>query len=143
MKVVSQKVYGNDVEVALDPDVASALLQLEPDKRYRPLCHDCGGVRVEKFDFADASQRVTHRLAWYVHNLCAKLTIKDVSEHLDLDPKTVKEIDKAFLEEHFGQNDYDGLRVLMIDMWEPFINRVRHHVPHAKIVFDFFHVVQC
>jgi transposase len=237
MKVVSQKVYGNDAELAQEPDVASALIQLEPDRRYQPLCHDCGsrpttvhsrghvrmirdlnvasaqvmlqvayrkvwcprcgGVRVEKFDFADTSRRVTHRLARYIHGLCAELTIKAVAEHLDLDPKTVKEIDKAFLEEAFGQNDYDGLRVLMIDeiavhkghrymtvvadyftgrvvwmgenrnkktldaffksmtkdqrraieavaidMWEPFINRVRHYLPQAKIVFDFFHVVQ-
>jgi transposase len=237
MKIVSQKVYGNDADLAGQADVASALIELSPDRRYQPLCHDCGsrpttlhsrghvrmirdlnvasaqvmlqvayrkvwcprcgGVRVEKFDFADASRRVTHRLARYVHDLCALLTVKDVAEHLDLDPKTVKEIDKTFLEQVFGQNDYNNLRVLMIDeiavhkghrymtvvadyftgrvvwmgenrnkktldvffksmtkdqrraieavaidMWEPFINRVRHYVPQAKIVFDFFHVVQ-
>jgi transposase len=237
MKIVSQNVYGNDADLAPEAEVASALIQLEPDRRYLPLCHDCrsrpttvhsrghvrmirdlnlagaevmlqvayrkvwcprcGGVRVEKLDFADTGQRVTHRLARYVHDLCALLTVKDVAEHLNLDPKTVKEIDKAYLEQVFGQDQYDGLRVLMIDeialhkghrymtvvadyftgrviwmgknrdkntldgffknmtkdqrrsieavtmdMWEPFINRVHHYLPWAKIVFDFFHVVQ-
>jgi transposase len=160
-------------------------------------CNRCNGVRVEKLDFADASVRVTKRLARYIYELCKKLTIKDVAEHLDLDPKTVKDIDKSFLEESFGQDSLDNLHVLMIDeialhkghrymtvvadfftgrvvwmghdrnkktldaffktltkeqkrsieavamdMWEPFINRVRHYLPRAKIVFDFFHVVQ-
>lgn len=213
------------------------MLHLEPDWRYRPICHDCGspaqtvhsrghrrhlrdlnladaqvwleveyrkiwcpgcgGVRVEHLDFADASKRVTHRLARYVYDLCKVLTVKDVAEHLDLDPKTVKAIDKSFLEETFGQTDGHGLRILAIDeiairkghhymtvvrdyltgrviwmgqnrdmetldqffaeltdeqkqgieavamdMWEAFINRVRHHCPQAQIVFDFFHVVQ-
>jgi transposase len=125
------------------------------------------------------------------------MTVKHVAEHLDLDPKTVKEIDKDFLEKEFGGNNYNNLRVLMIDeialrkghrymtvvadyftgrviwmgqnrnkktlgkffatmtkeqkdrieavamdMWDPFINRVRHHCPQAKIVFDHFHIVQ-
>ncbi len=36
----------------------------------------------------------------------------------------------------------DALEAVAMDMWEPFINRVKHHCPQAKIVFDFFHVVQ-
>jgi transposase len=125
------------------------------------------------------------------------MTVQDVAEHLELNPKTVKAIDKAFLEKSFGQTDGRGLRVLAIDeialrkghnymtvvmdyftgrivwmgenrdketldaffaeltdtqkqgieavavdMWEPFINRIKHHCPQALIVFDFFHVVQ-
>jgi transposase len=179
-----------------DLNMANAQLMLQVD--YRKIwCNRCGGVRVEMLDFADAGQHVTKRLARYIHELCKKLTVKDVAEHFDLDPKTVKEIDKSFLEEVFGQDSFDGLRVLMIDeiavhkghsymtvvadfftgrvvwmghdrnkktldaffknltkeqkrsieavavdMWEPFINRVRHYLPKAQIVFDFFHVVQ-
>ena len=95
---------------------ASALVRIEPDQRYRPLCHDCrraartvhsharrfirdldfgghqlwlqvgyrkvwcahcGGVRVEHLEFADSSQRVTHRLAAYAVELCRLgLTVK-------------------------------------------------------------------
>jgi transposase len=179
-----------------DLNMANAQVFLQVDCR-KIWCNRCGGVRVEKLDFADASVRVTKRLARYIHELCKMLTIKDVSEHLDLDPKTVKDIDKTFLEQSFGQDSLDNLRVLMIDeialhkghrymtvvadfftgrvvwmghdrnkktldaflknltkeqkrsieavamdMWEPFINRVRHYLPRAQIVFDFFHVVQ-
>ena len=108
-------------------DASSALIKLEPDKRYRPLCHvcgspaaivhsqghrrllrdlnmagaqlwlqveyrkiwcnNCGGARVEQLSFADAGKRITHRLARYVHELCRFMTIKEVAEHLDLDPR--------------------------------------------------------
>ncbi len=179
-----------------DLNLASAQVWLQMGYR-KVWCNDCGGARVEQLSFADASQRVTHRLARYIYGLCKMMTVKEVAEHLDLDPKTVKQIDKEYLEEEFGDTDTDNLRVLMIDeiavhkghrymtvvadyftgrvvwmgsnrdkktlgkffatmtreqkeaieavamdMWEPFINRVKHHCPQAKIVFDFFHVVQ-
>jgi len=179
-------------------DLNMAKAQVELQVNYRKIwCDKCGGVRVEKLDFADASVRVTQRLAEYVHGLCKKLTVKDVAEYLDLDPKTVKNIDKTFLQASFGQDNYDDLQILMIDeialhkghrymtvvadyfsgrvvwmgagrnkqtldgffanltkghkdaikavaidMWEPYINRIRHYLPKAQIVFDFFHVVQ-
>lgn len=179
-----------------DLNMANAKVQLQVDTR-KIWCNHCDGVRVEKLDFADASVRVTKRMARYIHELCKMLTIKDVAQHLDLDPKTVKTIDQEFLEESFGQDSFDNISILMIDeialhkghrymtvvadfftgrviwmghnrnkktldtffkkltkgqkrsikavamdMWEPFINRVRHYLPKAKIVFDFFHVVQ-
>ena len=179
-----------------DLNLTDTQVNLQVD--YRKIwCPHCGGVRVEQLSFVDAGARVTHRLARYVHELCKMITIKDVAAHLDLDPKTVKEIDKSFLEKEFGPNQFDDLRVLMIDeiaihkgrryltvvadfftgrviwmgpdrskktldgffrqltkeqkrtieavtmdMWDPYINRVQHYLPQAKIVFDFFHVVQ-
>jgi len=33
-------------------------------------------------------------------------------------------------------------RNVAMDMWEAYINRVKYHCPNAKIVFDFFHLVQ-
>jgi transposase len=179
-----------------DLNMASAEVWLEVGYR-KVWCNDCGGVRVEQLSFAHASQRVTHRLARYIYGLCKVMTIKEVAEHLDLDPKTVKKIDKEYLEKEFGETDTNNLRVLMIDeiavrrghrymtvvadyfsgrvvwmgsdrnkktlgtffatmtpdqknaieavamdMWEPFINQVQCHCPQARIVFDFFHVVQ-
>ena len=179
-----------------DLNMASAEVWLEVGYR-KVWCNDCGGVRVEQLSFAQASQRVTHRLARYIYGLCKVMTVKEVAEHLDLDPKTVKQIDKQHLEKEFGDTETDNLRVLMIDeiavrrghrymtvvadyfsgrvvwmgsnrdkktlgkffatmtpeqkdaieavamdMWEPFINRVKHHCPQAQIVFDFFHLVQ-
>jgi transposase len=179
-----------------DLNMANAQIFLRID--YRKIwCSRCGGVRVEQMSFADAGQHVTLRLARYIHQLCKMLTVKDVAEHLDIDPKTVKNIDKSLLQQAFANETFDNFRVLMIDeiaihkrhtymtvvadfftgrvvwmghnrdkqtldaffkdlskeqkrsieavtmdMWDPYINRVRHYLPSAKIVFDFFHVVQ-
>jgi transposase len=35
-----------------------------------------------------------------------------------------------------------GIQAVAIDMWDAYINRVRHHCPKARIVFDLFHVVK-
>ncbi len=147
VKITEQIVHGDNAN--------TALIKMEPDLRYRPVCHDCGqpaatvhshgyrryirdlnmasaqvwlqvgyrkiwcnncrGARVEQLSFADASQRITHRLARYIYDLCKMMTVKEVAEHLDLDPKTIKQIDKEYLEEEFGDTDTDNLRVLMID----------------------------
>ncbi len=147
VKVVEQTVHGQDA--------CTTLIRLEPDERFRPLCHDCGepaatvhskghirvirdlnlaaaqttlqvgyrrvwcdhcgGARTEQLSFADAGKRVTHRLARYVYELCKTHTITEVAVHLDLDPKTVKAIDQHFLEQDFGQTDYQNLRILAVD----------------------------
>jgi transposase len=227
------KVVGQSIHRGL----STAMVHVEPDLRYRPLCHECripartvhsaghrrlvrdlsmtdrqiwlqveyrkvycphcGKARVEHLSFCQAKQRLTHRLARYVYELCIHMAVTEVAEHLDLNPKTVKSIDKVFLEKEFGCTDTDGLRLLAIDeiavkkghtymtvildyltgrvvwmgqgrsketldaffegmtapqkqaidavamdMWDPYINRVRHHCPQAKIVFDLFHLVK-
>jgi transposase len=81
----------------------------------RVWCAACGKAKVEQLGFADPSQRLTHRLARYVYDLCKAMTVQDVARHLDLDPKTVKAIDKHFLQQDFGRTDYNGLRILAID----------------------------
>jgi transposase len=165
---------------------------------YRKIwCPTCGKARVEELDFCDASKRLTRRMARYVYDLCKVMTVSDVAKHLDLDPKTVKAIDKSFLEAEHGHMDMKdvcilaideiavkkgyhymtvvldyvtgrviwmgeghdketldlffaklsmqekaAIRAVAVDMWDPYINRVRHHCPQAKIVFDHFHVVK-
>ena len=133
--------YVNTVEAT-----RTAIAVMEPDRRFRPICHACGAssgaihahtrkfirdlsfadftmllqvehrkvrcnhcrkVRVESLEFVDASARVTHRLAAYAAQLCkAGLSVEAVARHLDLDPKTVKAIDKAALKAEFGQTTY-------------------------------------
>jgi len=89
------------------------LLQIE----YRKLrCRRCRRVRVERLDFVDTSQRVTMRLGTYAAELCRRgLAVETVADHLDLDPKTVKQFDKQALTEKFGQTAYDGLERIAID----------------------------
>lgn len=41
--------------------------------------------------------------------------VQEVASHLGLDSKTVREIDRKFLEEAYEQTDYQGLRILVVD----------------------------
>jgi transposase len=83
---------------------------------YRKIdCEKCDSIRVEHHDFVEPYARVTHRLARYIYDLCKRMTVSAVAEHVGLDWKTVKEIDKHFLEEEYGQTRYEGLRILAID----------------------------
>jgi len=136
VKITKQIVHGKKAD--------STLIQMEPDLRFRPLCHQCSqpgtihtsglhriihdlpmantdiwlqvqyrkiwcyncqGGRVEQLSFARSSQRVTDRLARYIFSLCKVMTVKDVADHFNLNPKTVKQIDKEYLEETFGFTD--------------------------------------
>lgn len=164
-KIVRQNVHHQDT--------SSACIFIEPDRRYNPLCHQCGcagqtvhskghirlirdlnianaevflqvnyrkvwcskcgGIRVEQLTFADSCRRVTYRMAMYIHQLCKMLTVKDVAEHLHIDPKTVKDIDKSFLEQSFGRDNFDDLRVLMIDEIA-----VHKGYRYMTVVADFF-----
>ena len=148
VKVVGQIVYDDD-------DAHGALIRLEPDYRFRPLCHACGAsaatvhskghrrilfdlpiagletclqvdyrkvwcehcrkARVEKLSFAQAGQRITHRLARYIYDLCKMMTAEEVARHLGLHPQTVRTVDHVFLKEEFGQTDYSDLEILAVD----------------------------
>lgn len=147
--------FSNSVVYAqeIPPEGKDALFFVRPNKRYRPVCHQCGesvsavhsyhwrivrdmniaqhkvylkchyrklrcptcGFPLEKLDYVDPYLRVTTRLAQYIVSLCEHLTVKKVAEHLGLDWKTVKEIDKAYLKEKFGETDYKDLHIIAID----------------------------
>jgi transposase len=79
------------------------------------LCKKCRRIRVEAADFFEPYQHVTKRLALYIHELCKMLTVQDVANHLGLDWKTVKNIDKSFLEEKYRATDYSDLTILAVD----------------------------
>jgi transposase len=40
-----------------------------------------------------------------------------------------------------SQEQREAIEAVAIDMWDPFIKAIRHHLPRARIVFDLFHVV--
>jgi len=144
------KVSGQSVA----PECDVAFIDIEPDLRFTPRCHQCGSpaprvhsshtravrdlnfatarvwlrysyrkvvcpsceqVVVEDLELVGPWQRITHRLARLVHELCKVLSITDVAGHLGLDWKTVRAIDKAVLEGQYGQTHYEGLRLLAVD----------------------------
>lgn len=75
----------------------------------------CCGVKVEKLDFADYYSRCTIRFEELVARLCKITSLKQVAELLELDWKTVKDIDKKYLQKEFVIPDYENLRLVAID----------------------------
>jgi transposase len=97
-----------------DLNLATATVWL--DCHYRKLyCPVCRRVCIEDLELFDPYIRVTRRLAYYVYQLCQVMTVAEVAHHLELDWKTVKAIDKKFLEQRYGQPDLNGLRILAVD----------------------------
>jgi transposase len=84
--------------------------------RYRKiLCSRCQAVHIEDLELFHPYLRVSARLARFVYGLCKVMTVTEVARHLGLNWKTVKDIDKYYLERDFGQPDYTGLRILAVD----------------------------
>jgi len=104
----------HEVRSIRDLNFASAQMHLRCSYR-KIYCRQCGQVVVEDLGFFEPYQRVTRRLARAIGELCTVMTVSDVGRHYGLDWKTVKNIDKAFLEAQYGQTDYEGLRLLAVD----------------------------
>lgn len=84
--------------------------------RYRKVvCSHCRRIVVEDLGIFAPCQRVTKRLALYIYDLCKILTVKEVADHLGLNWKTVRRIDKHFLEAQYGKIDTHGVRILAVD----------------------------
>jgi transposase len=142
------------VNQAVTPEATEAHIQVQPDKRFQPICHGCGkracgvhswsrrkfrdlhlasarlwlicqyrkvfcahcqGIHIEDLELFHPYLRMTNRLALYVYQLCQFMTVSEVARHLGLNWKTVKAIDKFYLERDYGQLDYQGLRILAAD----------------------------
>jgi len=97
-----------------DLDLASARVWLHFEYR-KVFCAQCHRIIIEDLEVFDPYLRVTLRLARYIYALCKVMTVKEVAEHVGLDWKTVKNIDKAFLEQEYGKTNYEGLRILAVD----------------------------
>ena len=83
---------------------------------YRKItCPCCQRTLVEDLELFHPSARVTNRMACYIYGLCRVMTIKEVAQHVGLNWKTVKQIDKEFLERDLGRPNYDGLCILAVD----------------------------
>jgi transposase len=111
----ARSVHSKARKFVRDLDFGDCRVQLQIEHR-KVYCDACRGVRVERLDFVDTSQRVTHRLGAYAAELCRLgLPVVRVADHLGLDPKTVKHFEKTVLNAKFGATDYTGLKHLAID----------------------------
>jgi transposase len=82
--------------------------------RIRVECPRCG-PKVERLPWLDAYARVTRRLADSVSRLCKVAAILHVARFYVLDWKTVKDLDRAYLERELGPIDLDGVEVIGMD----------------------------
>ena len=65
----------------------------------RVQCRSCHGVKHERFDFLANNPFYTKRFAMYIGERCRSSTISDVAKEFRLDWKTVKELDKQYMQE--------------------------------------------
>jgi transposase len=104
----------HEVRAVRDLSMAGAHVTLRLSYR-KVYCPACDAVVVEDMEPVHLWQRVTRRLARMIHGLCKEMTVSAVAAHVGLDWKTVKRIDKEFLQEEHGRTDCEGLRILAID----------------------------
>ena len=101
--------------------------------RYRKVfCVHCQGIHIENLELFHPYLRVTTRLARYIYQLCSFMTVSEVARHLGIDWKTVKNIDKFYLERDYGQPDYKDLRILAVDEIS-----IRKGQNYLTVVLDF------
>lgn len=100
---------------------------------YRKLfCAHCQGIYIEDLELFHPYLRVTTRMARYIYQLCRLMTVSQVAQHLGIDWKTVKNIDKFYLERDYGQPDLKGLRILAVDEIS-----IRKGHSYLTVVLDF------
>ncbi|GFP21731.1 transposase, partial [Candidatus Hakubella thermalkaliphila] len=81
---------------------------------YEVRCKQCG-IRVEHIPFIRPCARATKRLEQAVAWLCQHLPLTVVALYFSLNWKTVKNIDKAYLEHRFEAPGLDNITVIGID----------------------------
>ena len=78
-------------------------------------CRDCGCIRQEDIHFVTGKRSYTNKFARYVVELSRIGTIKDVARFLHVSWDTVKDIQKRYLQRHYGNPDLSKLEHIGID----------------------------
>jgi transposase len=81
----------------------------------RVWCRQCGAVKQEKLPWVADNPFYTKRFAFFVGRRCRTATLRDVARELDLDWKTVKELDKQYMREQLRRVGTPGPKVIGID----------------------------
>lgn len=102
----------------------------------RSCCEDCRRIRYEDLIIADRRKHYTHALETYVMDLCARMTIRDVAEHIRLHWEMVKNIDSKRLKRHRIRP-----RAIALDMWKPYARAIKRHYRGLPLVYDVFHIL--
>ncbi|MDD7256801.1 MAG: transposase family protein [Prevotellaceae bacterium] len=78
-------------------------------------CKKCGCVRQESIHFVTGKRAYTNKFARYVVSLSRIGTIKDVASFLHVLWDTIKEIQKIYLQLHYGHPNLKRLRYVGIN----------------------------
>ena len=78
-------------------------------------CKDCGLSRFMSLPFAGRWKPYTNALARQAWELSKAMTLKDVSNYLQMDWRTVKEIQKKRLKSKYGKPSLKGLKNIGVD----------------------------
>jgi len=94
-------------------------------------CPECG-IKTQRLDWLEPSQRYTKRFAAYVAGLCRIASVAAVARHLGLDWKTVKRFDKRALEAELNPVNLEGLKLLAVDEIA-----IKKGHKYATVILDF------
>ena len=75
----------------------------------------CGKVKTEKLDWLSDNPFYTKRLAFHVGRRCRASSIKDVAKELRLDWKTVKDLEKQYMQEQLRRAGKARPKVIGVD----------------------------
>lgn len=75
----------------------------------------CGKVKSEKLDWISDNPFYTKRLAFHVGRRCRSSSIKDVAKELHLDWKTVKDLEKQYMQEQLRRAGKARPKVIGVD----------------------------
>jgi len=78
-------------------------------------CERCQKVIQERLDFISDNPFYTKRFAWYVGRRCRSSTISDIAKELKRDWKTVKALEKQYMQEQLNRAAKPHPKVIGID----------------------------
>jgi transposase len=81
----------------------------------RVWCHHCGTVKQEKLPWVADNPFYTKRFAFLVGRRCRTATIPDVARELQLDWRTVKELDNHYMREQLRRTGTPGPKSIGVD----------------------------
>jgi len=78
-------------------------------------CLRCGKVKQEKLEWLADNPFYSTRFAFFVGRRCRVMTIKDVAQETHLDWKTVKELDKQYMQEQLRRIGTPAPKIIGVD----------------------------
>lgn len=111
---VQRTFYDRKVRRVRDLSCGDTRVYLELEIR-RVQCRSCGAVKQERLAWLADNPFYTQRFAYFVGRRCRTSTLQDIAHELDLDWKTVKELDKQYMREQLRRIGTPGPKVIGID----------------------------